>query len=86
MNIVLTALNAKYIHSSLSLRCLKSAAKAEGFNVDTAEFTINNTRNILPLPPFRNGVLSSKNNPGEWWSFTVLNVLSVTAEKFFTIT
>lgn len=42
MNIVLTALNAKYIHSSLSLRCLKSAAKAEGFNVDTAEFTINN--------------------------------------------
>ncbi|MBE6008430.1 MAG: DUF4080 domain-containing protein [Lachnospiraceae bacterium] len=42
MNIVLTALNAKYIHSSLSLRCLKSAAKAKGYLVDTAEFTINN--------------------------------------------
>ncbi len=42
MNIVLTALNAKYIHSSLSLRCLKSAARSKGYDVDTAEFTINN--------------------------------------------
>lgn len=43
MNIVLSALNAKYIHSSLSLRCLKAAAKAKGYAVDCAEFTINNS-------------------------------------------
>jgi len=42
MNIILTALNAKYIHSSLSIRCLKSAAISKGYSVDTAEFTINN--------------------------------------------
>ena len=48
MNIVLTALNAKYIHSALSLRCLESAAKAKGYLTDKAEFTINNDpRQIL---------------------------------------
>ena len=43
MNILLSAVNAKFIHSSLSVRCLKSAAEAGGFCVDTSEFTINNS-------------------------------------------
>lgn len=48
MNIILTALNAKYIHTSLSLRCLKSAASAKGYDVKCLEFTINNsTEQIL---------------------------------------
>ncbi len=47
MKIVLTALNAKYIHSSLSLRCLKSAAKAKGYEVECAEFTINNSSEMV---------------------------------------
>lgn len=43
MNILLTAVNAKFIHSSLSVRCLKAAAEAAGFSVNISEFTINNS-------------------------------------------
>ncbi|SOC05923.1 radical SAM superfamily enzyme YgiQ (UPF0313 family) [Ureibacillus xyleni] len=39
MNIVLTTLNAKYIHTNLALRCLKAAAQPE-FNPTIVEYTI----------------------------------------------
>lgn len=39
MNVVLATLNAKYIHTSLALRCLKAFC-ADEFDVDIAEFTI----------------------------------------------
>ncbi|MBB6731006.1 B12-binding domain-containing radical SAM protein [Cohnella zeiphila] len=39
MNVVLATLNAKYIHTSLALRCLKAFAEPE-FKVDVAEYTI----------------------------------------------
>ncbi len=39
MNIVLTTLNAKYIHTNLALRCLKAAAQPE-FDPTIVEYTI----------------------------------------------
>ncbi|WP_274649265.1 B12-binding domain-containing radical SAM protein [Paenibacillus humicola] len=39
MKIVLTTLNAKYIHTSLALRCLKAYSGHE-FDIDIAEYTI----------------------------------------------
>ncbi|MFP3918840.1 B12-binding domain-containing radical SAM protein [Lysinibacillus telephonicus] len=39
MNIILTTLNAKYIHTNLALRCLKAAAQPE-FNPKIIEYTI----------------------------------------------
>ncbi|MCI1821022.1 MAG: B12-binding domain-containing radical SAM protein [Megasphaera sp.] len=42
MNTLLVTLNAKFIHSSLALRCLKTSCDAAGIkNVVTAEYTIN---------------------------------------------
>lgn len=42
IKILLTALNAKYIHSSLALRSLKTYCKDFEENIKIAEFTINN--------------------------------------------
>lgn len=42
MKILLTAINAKYIHSNLAVYSLKAAANAYQENVEIAEFTINN--------------------------------------------
>ncbi|THF73053.1 B12-binding domain-containing radical SAM protein [Cohnella fermenti] len=39
MNVVVATLNAKFIHTSLALRCLKAFAEPE-FRVDMAEYTI----------------------------------------------
>lgn len=39
MNVVLSTLNAKYIHTSLALRCLK-AYSGHQFDIDIAEYTI----------------------------------------------
>ncbi|MBB6633609.1 B12-binding domain-containing radical SAM protein [Cohnella thailandensis] len=39
MNVVVATLNAKFIHTSLALRCLKAYAEPE-FKVDMAEYTI----------------------------------------------
>ncbi|MGD6817484.1 B12-binding domain-containing radical SAM protein [Metabacillus sp. 84] len=39
MNIVLSTLNAKYIHTSLSIRCLKAYAQPE-YDAELAEYTI----------------------------------------------
>lgn len=41
MRILLTTLNAKYIHTALALHSLKAYAGGHGFNVDVKEFTIN---------------------------------------------
>ncbi|MBQ8663554.1 MAG: B12-binding domain-containing radical SAM protein [Eubacterium sp.] len=41
MRILLTAINAKYIHSNLAVYSLKSYAKKHGVSVDLAEYTIN---------------------------------------------
>lgn len=41
MKTLLTILNAKFIHSSLALRCLRTACQSQGIAVDTAEYTIN---------------------------------------------
>lgn len=42
MKVLLTALNAKYIHSSLALRSLKAYADPEGKYTQIREYTINN--------------------------------------------
>ncbi len=48
MNILLTAINAKYIHSNLAVYSLQAYAKTHGQLVDLAEYTINNqTEEIL---------------------------------------
>ncbi|MFX3635076.1 MAG: B12-binding domain-containing radical SAM protein [Candidatus Pristimantibacillus sp.] len=39
MKVVLSTLNAKYIHTSLALRCLKAFSEAD-FDIDIAEYTI----------------------------------------------
>lgn len=39
MNIVVSTLNAKYIHTSLALRCLKAYAEPD-YHVEMAEYTI----------------------------------------------
>ena len=41
MRILLTAINAKYIHSNLAVYSLRSYAKKHGFKVELAEYTIN---------------------------------------------
>jgi len=48
MNILLTTLNAKYIHSSLALRYLRSYARSEFPQIQLVEYTINDlTMNIV---------------------------------------
>lgn len=48
MKTLLTILNAKFIHSSLALRCLRTACRRQGVAVETAEYTINqNSYDIL---------------------------------------
>lgn len=48
MKTLLTILNAKFIHSSLALRCLHTACRRQGVAVETAEYTINqNSYDIL---------------------------------------
>lgn len=57
MNVLLTTLNAKFIHSSLALRCLMTACCQAGLtNVQKAEYTINQNsydilRHIYSLQP-----------------------------------
>ena len=43
MKILLTAINAKYIHSNLAVYCLKAYAQKylENINIEIAEYTIN---------------------------------------------
>ena len=46
--ILLTAINAKYIHSNLAIYCLKASTMEYGSRVQMAEYTINhNTDHIL---------------------------------------
>lgn len=47
MKIVLTAINAKYIHSNLAVYSLKAAAKEYQENIEIAEFTINNQADYI---------------------------------------
>lgn len=41
MKVLLVAVNAKYIHSNLAVYCLKSYAMSKGYEVEIAEYTIN---------------------------------------------
>ena len=41
MELILAAINAKFIHSSLAIRCLKAAAGPWKDRIQTAEYTIN---------------------------------------------
>ena len=41
MKFLLVAVNAKYIHSNLAVYCLKSYAASKGYEVELAEYTIN---------------------------------------------
>ncbi len=41
MNVLLVAVNAKYVHSNLAVYCLKSYAASKGYEVELAEYTIN---------------------------------------------
>ncbi len=47
MKILLTSLNAKYVHSSLALRYLGTAARNAGFSAACREFTINNEKDYI---------------------------------------
>ena len=47
MRILLTAVNAKYIHSNLAVYSLKAAAREYAQMVEIAEFTINNQANYI---------------------------------------
>ena len=48
MKVLLTAINAKYIHTNLAIYCLKAYAKEYRDHIKFAEFTINNyTDDIL---------------------------------------
>ena len=47
MKIVLTAINAKYIHSNLAVYSLKAASGEYKENVEIAEFTINNSADYI---------------------------------------
>lgn len=47
MKILLTAINAKYIHSNLALLCLKSYAGKYKDSVEIAEYTINNYTDFI---------------------------------------
>lgn len=44
---IFTALNAKYIHSSLALRSIKKYCAKFGIDIDVAEFTINNSEDFI---------------------------------------
>lgn len=39
MKVILSTLNAKYIHTSLAIRCLKAYSEKD-FNIELAEYTI----------------------------------------------
>ena len=41
MKVLLVAINAKYIHSNLAIYCLKSYVMSKGYEVELAEYTIN---------------------------------------------
>ena len=47
MKILLTAINAKYIHSNLAVYSLKAYAKKYQSQVEIAEFTINNQADYI---------------------------------------
>lgn len=47
MKILLSAINAKYIHSNLAVYSLKAAAKEYQENIEIAEFTINNQADYI---------------------------------------
>lgn len=47
MKILLTAINAKYIHSNLAIYSLKACAGKYESNVELAEFTINNQKDYI---------------------------------------
>ena len=47
MKILLTALNAKYIHTALALYCLKSYAKEFQNHIAIAEYTINHQEDFI---------------------------------------
>ena len=47
MKILLTAINAKYIHSNLAVYSLKAAAEEYKEKIELAEFTINNSADYI---------------------------------------
>ncbi len=54
MRILLTTLNAKYVHSNLALKYLSRVAEKTGLDVETREFTINNDMNYIFTEILRN--------------------------------
>lgn len=47
MKLLLTALNAKYIHSALALHCLKAYAKELQEHIFIEEYTINHQQDFI---------------------------------------
>lgn len=47
MKILLTAINAKFIHSSLALRCLQQYAKGHEEEIEMVEYTINQNEDFM---------------------------------------
>ncbi len=52
MNVILAAVNAKYIHSNLAVYCLKAYAKEYGRDIAIAEYTINQTTDEILMDLF----------------------------------
>lgn len=56
MKILLTALNAKFIHSSLALHSIKAFCNKYKSNIEIVEFTINNDENYILSEIFKKNV------------------------------
>lgn len=55
MKIILTAINAKYIHSNLAILCLKAYARQSEAVIETAEYTINQRPEQIIQELYRKG-------------------------------
>lgn len=53
MNIILTAVNAKYIHSNLAVYSLRAYAKPYLDEVEIAEYTINQTTDFILMDLYK---------------------------------
>ena len=53
MNIILTAVNAKYIHSNLAVYSLRAYAKPYLDEIEIAEYTINQTTDFILMDLYK---------------------------------
>lgn len=58
MKVILSTLNAKYIHTSLAIRCLKAYSEKD-FDIELAEYTIKDPVMNIVSDLFQRGQMSS---------------------------